>query len=201
MIDVDATVISVSPSLDNLFSAALNHLLAHEGWARAKLIAHAGKVAQFHIGAATLKLQVAADGLLDSAPLDTPAAVTILVRAADLPLIVQHRDRAFSYVKVEGDADFAGTISQVAQSLRWELADDLSRLVGDIAARRIVDGAGAIVATAQSMHRAFTENLAEYFLEEEPMLVRPRAVTALTEDVMRIRDDVERLAKRIERLT
>jgi ubiquinone biosynthesis protein UbiJ len=186
--------------LDSLLPAALNHLLDQETWARAKLMPHAGKVAQFDVGLLSVRLRVASDGLLAAAPADDPVAVTIRIRAADLPLIAQDRTRAFSFVKIEGDADLANTISQISQSLRWEVADDLSRLVGDIAARRIVDGVGDTVETVRTTHRKFMENVAEYFLEENPMLIRPQAVTEFTADVTRIRDDVERLAKRIERI-
>ena len=184
----------------SLLPAALNHLLSQESWARARLAPHAGKVARIDLGVAGVRLQVGADGMVAAAAPEDPVAVTITIRAADLPLILQNRERAFAYVKIDGDADFASTISQVGQSLRWEVADDLARVVGDIAAQRIVGGAGATVAAVRTTHRKFMENVAEYFLEEKPMLIRPQAVVDFTADVTRLRDDVERLAKRIGRL-
>jgi ubiquinone biosynthesis protein UbiJ len=190
----------VPPSPAHLLPATLNHLLAQEDWARALLMPHAGKVAMFDAGVVAARLKVAADGFLVLPEADEQAAVTIRVRLSDLPLIMQNRERAFSYVKIAGDADFANTISQVSQSLRWEAEEDLSRFVGDIAATRIVGGAHAAVASAKSLHRSITENLAEYFLEENPMLMRPQAVAAFTDDVTRLRDDVARLAKRVEKL-
>ena len=48
-------------------SAAINHLLAQEPWAREKLVRHAGKIALLDGGAAALKLKVAADGMLQVA--------------------------------------------------------------------------------------------------------------------------------------
>ena len=45
-------------------SAAINHLLAQEPWAREKLARHAGKIALLDGGAAALKLKVAGDGML-----------------------------------------------------------------------------------------------------------------------------------------
>lgn len=181
-------------------SAAINHLLAQEGWARARLEPHAGKIAVFDAGVFALRLKVRADGLVEAADAVDAATVTIRVQLSDLPVILQNRERAFSYVKIEGDADFANTISQLSQSLRWEAEDDLSRLVGDIAARRVTEGARAVVKNAQAVHQSVTENVAEYFLEENPLLVRPRAVADFTNDVTRLRDDVARLAKRIEKL-
>ncbi|WP_211444437.1 ubiquinone biosynthesis accessory factor UbiJ [Collimonas humicola] len=187
-------------------TASVNHLLAQEPWAQRILASHAGKVACFDGGAVKLSWQVGVDGLLQAPPTDTDEKVvnlpnvTIRVNLADLPLIAQNRERAFSYVKIEGDADFANAISQVSQGLRWDAEHDLSKLVGDIAAVRIVSGGNALIAGVLSTHKKLAENLAEYFLEEQPMLVRPRAVSDFTNDVTRLRDDLERLAKRINKL-
>ena len=89
------------------FSAVINHLLAQEPWARDKLARHVGKVAVFDGGIAALRLKVAADGMLQGAGADDTPNVTIRARLADLPLIAQNRERAFSYVQIDGDADFA----------------------------------------------------------------------------------------------
>jgi ubiquinone biosynthesis protein UbiJ len=180
--------------------AAINHLLAPESWARDKLAAHAGKVALLDAGVLTVRLKVTADGMVQTAAHDDTPNVTIRVKLADLPLIAQNRERAFSYVKVEGDADFANAISQLSQSLKWEAEEDLSKWVGDIAATRIVAGARAAFDTVKSTQQKLAENVAEYFLEENPMLVRPQAVTDFAGDVAKLRDDVERISKRIEKL-
>ena len=180
--------------------SVINHLLADEPWAREKLAKHAGKVAVIDAGLAVLRLQAGSDGMVEAAAESDAADVTIRIKAADLPRILQDRERAFSYVTIEGDAEFANTISQLSRSLRWDAEEDLSRWVGDIAARRIVSGARVAFETAQSTHRKFAENAAEYFLEENPMLIRPEAVADFGAEVVRLRDDVERLAKRIEKL-
>ena len=175
-------------------------MLAQEPWARDKLATHAGKVARFDGGVLAVTLKVAPDGMLCAAVDEVPN-VTIRAKLADLPLIMQNRERAFSYVKVEGDADFANTISQLSQTLRWEVEEDLSKWVGDIAATRIAAGAKAVIENAKSTQRKVAENIAEYFLEENPALVRPQAVADFTVGVIKLRDDVERLSKRIEKLT
>lgn len=188
------------PSLSQLGIVAINHLLAQESWARTKLAAHAGKLACFNVGMIVLHLKVAADGMLEAgAETDLPT-VTIRVNMADLPLILQHRERAFSYVKIEGDADFANTISQVSQSLRWDAEADLSPLLGEMAAMRVVSAAKSLGNHAKSTHQKLAENTAEYFLEENPLLMRRQAVVDFTADVTKLRDDVERMAKRIDKL-
>lgn len=198
--------------ISSLFIYFVNHLLASEPWARVRLQAHVGKVACFDLQAFSLRCKVSADGQLEGVPADTsevsgaggatqPSAnVTIRLKLSDLPLIAQHRDKAFSYVKIEGDADFANTISYLSEHLRWEVAEDLSKLVGDVAAQRMVTTAENMLVQARKTHQAAQENLAEYFLEENPMLVRPAAVQAFGEQVTQLRDDVERFMKRLEKL-
>ncbi|MEO8599140.1 MAG: SCP2 sterol-binding domain-containing protein [bacterium] len=189
-----------SAMFPTILPAALNHLLAQEPWARDKLAAHAGKIACFDAGPLSIRFKVAPGGMLESAAPEMPATVTIRAQAADLPLMLQNRERAFSYVQIEGDADLANAISQLSQTLRWEAEHDLSKLVGDIAAVRIVGGVKSASRNAQSAGLSLAENIAEYFLEENPTLLRPQAIHDFGREVARIRDDVERLAKRIEKL-
>jgi ubiquinone biosynthesis protein UbiJ len=184
----------------SLLPAAINHLLSQEPWARDKLRTHAGKVACFDVDLIKVRLAVTADGMVTTADPAIPPSVTIRIKLSDLPLIMQNRERAFSYVKLEGDADFANAISQLSQSLRWEAEEDLSKWVGDIAAMRIVSGVRNAAETIKTTQQAVAENVAEYFLEENPMLVRPQTVADFAADVSKLRDDVERLAKRIEKL-
>ena len=184
--------------------AAINHLLAQEAWARALLMRHAGKDACIDAGLARLRMHVGRDGLLEAAHQgtagDAPASVTIRVKPADLPLIAQDRTRALSYVKIEGDAEFANVISQLANGLRWDAEHDLERVVGPLGAHRLVKTARRTAGGATEATRRLAENLAEFLAEERPVLVRPAQREAFAADVVRLRDDVERTAKRIARL-
>lgn len=180
--------------------AAINHLLSQEAWARDALALHAGKVACIDAGSVTLRLRVTADGMVAQGDADDGPNVTIRLKLADLPLIAQNRERAFSYVKIEGDAEFANTMSQLAKGLRWEAEHDLERFIGPIGATRMVGGARGLVGALRTSQQKIAENVAEYFLEENPMLVRPVMADDFAGDVNKLRDDVERLAKRIARL-
>ncbi|GJI96407.1 hypothetical protein RugamoR57_31250 [Duganella caerulea] len=181
-------------------SAAINHLLAQEPWARKELLRHAGKIAAIDTGAVVLRLRVTADGMLEAAPPEEPARVTIRVKLSDLPLIAQNRERAFSYVQIEGDAEFANAISNLSKSLRWEAEHDLEKVVGPIAAVRMVSGARSVFEAIKTGHQKLAENVAEFLLDEKPVLIRPQTVEAFSADVVRLRDDVERAAKRLAKL-
>lgn len=180
--------------------AAINHLLAQESWAREALVVHAGKQACIDAGSVALRLRALGDGLVEACDAEAPANVTIRVKLADLPLMAQNPDKAFSYVTIEGDAEFANTISRLGKGLRWEAEHDLEPWIGAIAATRLVDGARAAIDTARATQRKVAENVAEFFLEEQPLLVRPAAIEDFGSEVSRLRDDVERAAKRLAKL-
>lgn len=183
-----------------LAAPVINHLLAQEAWARDALALHAGKLACIDLELSQLRLKVQPGGMVEAGEVDGQADVTIRLKLADLPLIAQNRERAFSYVKIEGDAEFANVISQLSQGLRWEAEADLEPWIGTIAATRLVSSAKTAVETAQSTHQKVLENVAEYLLEEQPMLVRPATVEDFSTEVARLRDDVERADKRLQKL-
>lgn len=210
-------------SLATPFAGTVNHLLTRQPVLRDRLAVHAGKSACIDAGAVRLHLSVAADGLLQAADHSKPngstndgtdrgttgdanaeatrsANVSIRVDPARLPQLLSNMDRAFSYVNISGDADFARAIAEVAQGLRWDAEDDLAPLIGDIAAVRVVQAARDAAAVAKAGSRKLAENLAEYLLEENPTLLYRRAGDDFASAVATLRDDVERLAKRIERL-
>ena len=184
--------------------ATVNHLLAQEAWAREALKRHAGKVACIDTGHLRLCMRVARDGMLETAggadSVDQVPNVTIHVKLGDLPLILQNSERAFSYVRIDGDAEFANTISQLSKGLRWDAENDLERFIGPIGAARLVGGARGAVGSASSAGRRLAENVAEFLLEERRVLVRPKHVEGFGDEINRLRDDVERSAKRIARL-
>lgn len=183
-------------TLESPLIAVINHLLSRQPALRAMLEGHAGKHAMIDAGWLKLTLQVAADGLL-AVPADAAPNVTISVNPADISQIVANPERAISYVHISGDAEFARAISELANNLRWDAEEDLAPLVGDIAAVRLTQAARAAATQMRSGGRKLIENIAEYLLEENPMLLYRRAGEDFATDVATLRDDAERLAKRI----
>jgi ubiquinone biosynthesis protein UbiJ len=184
--------------LESPIIAVINHLLSRQPMLCEKLRVHAGEVACLDVGI-QLKLAVAADGLFQLAGNAEPN-VTIRIKPADLPQVVVNMEKAFSYVTISGDADFARTISEIANELHWEPEEDLAPFLGDIAAVRITQAARTTLSQAKSGSRKLFENMAEYLLEENPTLLYRQVGEKFASDVAIIRDDVERLAKRIASL-
>jgi ubiquinone biosynthesis protein UbiJ len=143
---------------------------------------------------------VSSDGTLAAAAADTPAAVTIRLTHVNLLELMAGGANAWRSAEVEGDAEFAAAIAQVAANLRWDAEEDLSRVVGDIAAYRLAGVGRAAAAWPRQAVRSMAENASEYLTEEAQVLVTPLQASEFVREVDELRDATERLEKRIERL-
>ena len=184
-----------------VFVTFANHLLEPAPWARDKLSVHAGKTALFDVFPARLAFAVAADGRLQPAPPEASPAVTIRLTHLTLLEVLADGEGAWRKADVAGDTDFAAAISQVASNLRWDLEEDLSRVIGDIAAHRMAQAGRAAAAWPKQAAVSMAENAAEYLTEEKAVLVTPLQAAEFMHEVDELRDAVERLDKRIERLS
>ena len=178
---------------------ALNRLLERETWARTKLAPFAGRSARFDVPPFALLLRVTPEGRL-AAEADADPAVTVRASLASLPLALTDSKALMRDVRLEGDAEFAQALSFVLQNLRPEPEEELSRFVGDAAAQRLVALARSALAQARSGGERLAQSTADYFTAEQPLLATRVEVQAYGAEVSTLRDDTERLAKRIERL-
>jgi ubiquinone biosynthesis protein UbiJ len=179
-------------------AAVLNHMLSREPWARAVLAPFSGRGVRLQAAPFAVQLGIGADGSF-TAQAGEPA-VTIGVDPASLPQVLLDPKAALRNVRLEGDAEFAQTLSGVLQKLRPEPEEELSRFVGDAAAVRIVGLLRAALAGAREAGSRLAAQSADYLVAENPMLVGRPQMEAFAADVARLRDDVDRLAKRIDLL-
>ena len=103
-------------------------------------------------------------------------------------------------VDVQGDAKLAAEILVLARHLRWDAEEDLSRLVGDVAAHRLAEAGRAFAAWHLDAAQRLAAALADYVTEEKQLLARRADLADLGDSVARLRDAVARLDKRVERL-
>jgi ubiquinone biosynthesis protein UbiJ len=182
------------------FSAFVNHLLTQVEWGKQSLREHAGQTAAFELFPARIAVTIDAEGMLAPAASAAVPAVVIRVTHATLLKVLAGDEDAWRKANIEGDTEFAATIAKLAANLRWDVEEDLSKVFGDIAARRMAQTGR--VAAAWPKHAAIelATNVAEYLTEETHTLVTPLQAEDFVNDVDQLRDAVERLDKRIERL-
>ena len=188
--------------ISSLFLTATNHLLAQAGWARQRLQPHAGRTARLVLSpVAEIDFSVANDGQLAEWSGEEAPEVSLRLAVADLPrLLVDGLETAMRHVRIEGNAEFAEALGFVFRHLRWDAEEDLSRLFGDIAAHRLVEGGRKVVDEGRRSLERASGNVAEYLTEESTLLVPRKALPAFAEEVVALRDAVARLDKRVARL-
>jgi ubiquinone biosynthesis protein UbiJ len=199
-------------------AAALNHLLKQNSWALPRLARFAGKTARFDIAPFSFAYTILDDGTLRSADAATSADVLCVIAPSLLPRLALSGasarnslsaeadaklsdENAHADIRSEGDAELLTEIFFLSRNLRWDVAEDLSRVTGDIAAERIVQ---AVHSTHQQLRASalnFTQAAAEYWTEERPLLAKPQQVSAFMQQVDTLRDDVARLEQRIKTLS
>jgi len=180
--------------------AFVNHLLDAEPWAREKLAPFAGKRVRVKaLPLPDLALAVSAEGKLEPAP-ELDPDLTVTLSPADLPRLIQGDDTILRSINFAGDAELAAALQYLAKHLRWEFEEDLSRVVGDVAAHRIAGTARDFVAWQKDAGQRLGENFAEYLTEEAGLLAPPAALARFGRDVADLVDALERLEKRLDRI-
>lgn len=126
----------------------VNHVLASEPVATERLRAHAGRSVQLQLDGwpallpplSELCFRVTPAGLIEWAAGGLPdgADLRLRVDASDpARAVAQWATGERPRVDVQGDAQFAADVSWVIDNLRWDVQDDLARLVGQAPAREL----------------------------------------------------------------
>mgnify|MGYP003476745351 CR=1 FL=1 len=110
-------------------------------------------------------------------------------------------EAAFKDVPIEGDSAFAQEISYLVRNLKWDVEEDLSKVVGDVAAHRTVNTAKSFTGWAKQSTENRAQNFKEYWTEEKPLVAKSIRLEEFAKQVDTLRDDVERLEKRIDNLS
>ncbi len=181
-------------------AAALNHLLAQNSWAQPRLLRFAGKTVRFNVAPFSFAYIILSDASLQASDRAASADVELNIAPSLIPRLLAKDETARNAIQAQGDAALLAEIFYLSQNLRWDAAEDLSKITGDIAAERIV---GAV----QNSHAQLNEGVlhlsqaaAEYWTEERPLLAKPAHLTKFSGAVDDLRDDVARLAARVQRL-
>jgi len=101
---------------------------------------------------------------------------------------------------VRGDAEIANSYRELIAAARPDLEEELSRIVGDLPARRLSQFALKTAAWARQARRTAGENIAEYLQEESRDLVSRPELDEFLQGVDAARETVDRVEARLTRL-
>jgi len=183
-----------------LITHFLQHLSHQNNWSRAYLIAYAGKVIQFDFVIIKTNLLILEDGSLALGG-ETAAPEATIHITPSLALRIMAKDEAANrQIKIDGDIHLATELSKILQLMRWDIEEDLSHVVGDIAASKVGDISRKTFYEAKKQSVNLAEMLTEYWQEERLILAKKRHVEQFIVDVDALRSDVARFEKRLEKL-
>ena len=142
---------------------------------------------------------MAGDEPADATITGSPLALAQLARGSGA------RSANIAAAQDRGDAEIANLYSQLFALARPDLEEELSRIVGDLPARRLSQFARQALAWIRSARRTTGENIAEYLQEESRDLVNKpeleeflHGVDALRETAARVEDRIQRLEQRLK---
>ncbi len=120
----------------------LNHVLQQEPEAQQRLIRQQGRVAKFEWRFVTMTFVATPAGLLDLSPEGAVPELTLTV-TEESPFGLARA--AFSgekpAVRIEGDVQLAAEVNWLVDHVRWDVEDDLARVIGDVPAHTIAGAA------------------------------------------------------------
>lgn len=110
----------------------LNHVLQQEPEAQARLKRQSGRLIEAHWRVFNIRLQATPAGLLDlGSPLAPPDLTLTLAEDSPFALAQVALRGEKPPVRIVGDVQLAAEVQWLVDHVRWDLEEDLSRLVGD----------------------------------------------------------------------
>ena len=116
----------------------LNHVLQQEPEAQDRLARQKGRVALFRWRGFSLRLQATPAGLLDLAAEAAAPDLTLTVTQTSPFALAGGTLRGDKPpVQIEGDVQLAAEVNWLVDHVRWDLEEDLARVLGDVPAHAL----------------------------------------------------------------
>ncbi|MDO5505193.1 MAG: SCP2 sterol-binding domain-containing protein [Pseudoxanthomonas suwonensis] len=204
---MDAPAFNWKQPAGRVLEAALNRALVLDAEIRESLRALDGRSVAVHVASPPLAMQVSVDGeALRVGPVPADAEADLSIRSTlggllgQLPFLRDARDTPVGKLRIEGDAELARRLQQLAQRFDPDWQQPFVAVFGDVLGVQLANGIAAGLRQAKLVVRGGAESMADYLTEESRDIVPRAELAAFHDDVDALRDDVERLAARLARL-
>jgi ubiquinone biosynthesis protein UbiJ len=149
-----------------------------------------------------LRVEAAREGLRLSLG-EAPADANVRGSALSLLRLLSGRENGGHHqpgVTVEGDATVVQGFEQLFRHAKPDVEAELARLLGPTGAHYAFGAAKATFEAGARLWHTLTRSAGDYLVEESRDVVSRHELEAFHQDVEGLRDDVERLAARLDRL-
>ena len=103
-------------------------------------------------------------------------------------------------VRITGDAEVAQAFSQLLKQIKPDLEEELSRIMGDVAAHQIGNTVRSVFGFGRRLGDTLLQNIGEYLSEEGRDIPSKTEAEEFIRDVDTLRDDAERFEARLNAL-
>jgi len=135
------------------------------------------------------------DAAADALIVGSPGALLQMLTGAARPQAGGERS-----VQVKGDAEIAALYRELLQLAKPDLEEELSRLIGDVPARRLAQWSRRTGSWLAGAGRSLGANVAEYLQEESRDLVNSTELEEFLRGTDELREALDRLEARIKRV-
>ena len=184
-----------------LTTRILQHIINQNNWSREHLIPFASKVLQFDFVLIKPSLIILENGSLSLSGETSQIDATIHLPPSLLLRLLANDDAAKMQIKIDGDTHLASQVGKVLQNLRWDIEDDMSLVVGDIAANKISKDSHKAINLIKKQSINLVDMVKEYWQEEIKILAKQHQVERFNTDVDVLRSDTARVEKRLQKLS
>ena len=184
----------------------LNRNIAGSAAARRLCKQLEGKVLALHVTSTTVSVFFRSEGdrmRIETTNVDPAAATLSGTPLALLRLAGPTPEAAIrgGSIHIEGDAEVAQAFSELLKQAQPDLEEELSRVIGDVAAHQVGNLARTALGFGKRAVDTFTQNVAEFLQEESRDVPTRMEIDEFYADVDKLRDDVARLEARLALLT
>ena len=181
-----------------ILQGILNRLLAHCPATSAMLVSLAGRNVRIETPLKSATLVITDDGRFGRS--GAMAEATLKLPLSFFIIRTHNPAAAARQIEYSGDAVLGGLVGEALAQLRWDTADELSALVGDMLAHRLTKFAGVVGGIPGAIGGRLLKSYAEYWRDENPLLPKADDVEHWQCEVTRLHEDLERIEQRIRQI-
>lgn len=162
-----------------------NHVLDGAAWARERLGRFAGRSVELRAPLLpTLLVTITEQGRLEAG--GTPPAAAVITLGPGIAM--------------SGEPELVRELQELARTLRWDVEEDLSRVLGDVIAHRLAETGRALWRWQGEAGARLGEALGAYASDEARLVVRRPDLQAFAASLAELQRALGELEQRVERL-
>lgn len=186
--------------LKPMLTKVLQHVMAQNSWAAEILMPFAGQSIRFEISPVAANLTVLENGSLamsgESPSIDATVKIPFLIAMR----MLANDDLASHQIEMSGNTELVVAVTKVLRNMSWEVEEDLSKVVGDVAAYQMANAARKTIVEVKTQSLNLAQMATEYWQEENPLIAKKIHLERFSQEVNTLREDVDRFDKRLEKL-